>query len=124
MVQGNDSSQNYPLGEADSIYLEYSLTQIVLVGSVTAILVRTFLQMFDNKLKVPFAGYRSVFEPSWLVRLRFSRGAFPMIHEGYRKVGRKQRRPDRSFSSANGSKVQDLVVSTCPERSRHSCAIQ
>lgn len=37
-------------------------------------------------LKAPYAGYRSIFEPAWLVRLRFSKGARPQINEGYRQV--------------------------------------
>lgn len=38
-------------------------------------------------LRAPYAGYRSIFEPAFLVRLRFSNGARPQINEGYRKVG-------------------------------------
>ncbi|KAI1742420.1 cytochrome P450 [Xylaria scruposa] len=36
-------------------------------------------------VKAPVVGYRSIFEPGWLVGLRFSSGSGSMIQEGYRK---------------------------------------
>ncbi|KAK9775109.1 putative Cytochrome P450 monooxygenase [Seiridium cardinale] len=36
-------------------------------------------------VKAEAVGYRSLFEPGWLVRLRFVRGSTPIIRDGYRK---------------------------------------
>ena len=61
------------------------LRDVILVGLVTIIVVRLIIQKF-NGVKAPFAGYRSALEPAFLVRLRFSGGALPMINEGFQKV--------------------------------------
>lgn len=39
-----------------------------------------------STVKVPFAGYRSVFEPTWLLRLRFVWEGGSIISQGYNKV--------------------------------------
>ena len=89
----NDSVQSACYEETDassSSKFRLSLSQIILIGFVAVFTIRIFLQTFDKGMKVPFVGFRSAFEPSWLVRLRFSRGALPMVQEGYRKVYLKQ----------------------------------
>jgi Flp pilus assembly pilin Flp len=100
MEQANSSNQ-IPFGSTRTSFLEagaeaikyYQLpsSTFLLVGLVSVIIVRIFLQIFDG-VKAPFAGYRSALEPSFFVRLRFSRGALPMINEGYQKVCVEQRR--------------------------------
>lgn len=64
-----------------------SLTQVVLFGAAV-VLVRSILALTSRGIKAPYVGYRSIFEPAFLVRLRFSKGALPQINEGYRKVCR------------------------------------
>lgn len=61
------------------------LTYIILFGAAVA-LVRSIFALTGRGIKAPYAGYRSIFEPAFLVRLRFSKGALPQINEGYRKV--------------------------------------
>lgn len=48
-----------------------------------------FLIFFWGKhraVKAPFVGYRGFWEPTFLLRLRFTHGAWPIIMEGYRHV--------------------------------------
>lgn len=40
----------------------------------------------SSTVKVPFVGYRSVFEPTWLLRLRFVWEGGSIISQGYNKV--------------------------------------
>lgn len=85
----NDSMLNVSYGETEasnSSKFQFSLSQVILVGLATVLIIKALLQTFNNGMKIPFVGYRSAFEPSWLVRLRFSRAALPIIQEGYRKV--------------------------------------
>jgi hypothetical protein len=91
MAQVNDSSEEsfgstgvFPVTGAGKHY-HLPLRDVILVGLVTIIIARTIIQKF-NGVKAPFAGYRSALEPSFLVRLRFSRGALPIINEGFQKV--------------------------------------
>lgn len=74
-----------------SILSQFFWSRGILVGLAIVVVVRLFFQAFDNKKpNAPFVGYRSAFEPRWLLRLRFSKGAMPMVQEGYRKVFLKQ----------------------------------
>ena len=40
----------------------------------------------EEKVKAPYVGYSSVWEPTVLLRLRFFRGAQSIVDDGYRKV--------------------------------------
>lgn len=62
-----------------------SLAQAFLLGLVTILIIRSFLSVSDNVDAQP-VGFRSRLEPSFLVRLRFAKGALPQINEGYQKV--------------------------------------
>lgn len=44
--------------------------------------------IFSSSVKAPVVGYRHIFEPGWVVGVRFGRQAGPMIREGYSKVSR------------------------------------
>lgn len=44
------------------------------------------IRAFIFEVKAPVVGYRSFWEPGWLVGLRFSRGSGPMLREGYQKI--------------------------------------
>ncbi|KAJ5026498.1 putative cytochrome P450 [Bipolaris maydis] len=57
---------------------------ILLIGYCTSFVLKAASQS-KHVLRAPYAGYRSIFEPAFLVRLRFSKGAQPQINEGYRK---------------------------------------
>lgn len=48
----------------------------------------TFSALKENlfSVKAPVVGYRSFFEPGWLLGFRFVRGSAPIIQEGYEKV--------------------------------------
>ena len=40
----------------------------------------------SKRLDKPLIGYRSIFEPRWLLGLRFTKGGQALLREGYRKV--------------------------------------
>jgi len=73
-----------PIG-AEENHHQIALGCVIALGLVLILTFRVYFQIFDG-VKTPYVGYRSVFEPAWLVRLRFSHGARPMINEGYQKV--------------------------------------
>ena len=62
-----------------------SLAQASLLGLVTILIIRSFLAVSDNVNAQP-VGFRSSLEPSFLVQLRFAKGALPQISEGYQEV--------------------------------------
>ena len=65
--------------------MKSSLGGTTLVALAVVLFARTAIQFYGGE-KPPFAGFRVPLEPSFLVRLRFSWGALPMINEGYSKV--------------------------------------
>ena len=62
-----------------------SLAQLILISCTTWFVASNFLPSFDG-VKASSVGHRSIFEPSFLVRLRFALGAFAQITDGYRLV--------------------------------------
>ena len=93
MTQINDSSVRMPYWGTDasgSIKSQFFWGGIIFFALATFLAAQILSQVFEYKLNAPFVGSRSVFEPRWLVRLRFSKGALPMVQEGYRKVHLKQ----------------------------------
>ena len=93
MAQSNGSSQEGSARHVSSTYLGLALSQVqnvsipqlVLPVLIAWVFARNFLPAADG-LKVPSVGYRSILEPSFLVRLRFALGALGQINEGYTKV--------------------------------------
>ena len=67
------------------VLYQHSLTTIVVVAATLFYIVRAIQSQF-NGVKAHRVGFRSIFEPAFLVRLRFSKQAFPMIKDGYAKV--------------------------------------
>ena len=47
---------------------------------------RSVLDGAFSSVKAPVVGHRSIFEPKWLVRLRYVRGSREILSEGYGKV--------------------------------------
>ena len=68
-----------------SQFQKLSFIQFALLALTAWCVVRNLLPFFD-RVNVPAVGYRSIFEPSLLVRIRFALGALSQIDEGYRKV--------------------------------------
>lgn len=62
------------------------ITFFVVFWITTSLIRSLYTRVLGTSVKAPYAGYRSIFEPAWLVRLRFSGGALPQINEGYEKV--------------------------------------
>ena len=58
----------------------------VMVGVVSIVYFFTILSKILSGRKIPMMGTRSIFEPYWLVGLRFSFNSKPMVQEGYEKV--------------------------------------
>lgn len=45
-----------------------------------------FMRQNVGSVDAPVIGYRSMFEPGWLLGVRFVRGSAPIIRDGYAKV--------------------------------------
>ncbi|KAF4628186.1 hypothetical protein G7Y89_g9967 [Cudoniella acicularis] len=67
---------------------DVNLRKALVLGLIVILLLRA-LVFFANRRGPPLAGFRSTLEPDFLVRLRFSWGALPMIHDGYSKFRNK-----------------------------------
>lgn len=82
--------------------------------SVAAIAILVYLVFHDRnveKVKAPYAGYRSFWEPTFWVRLRFINGAWPIIMDGYRKYKGSMfwiRRIDRDILILSNKYVDEL----------------
>ena len=57
-----------------------------ILGAIISIYIARVIQSHFGGIKAPVVGFRSAWEPAFFVRLRFSKGALPMISEGYQKV--------------------------------------
>ncbi len=102
-IRGGNTNNTSVLGSAAKKYIEtpWTTQQMLLIGLATIFLVRQSFHYF-TKLKAPFAGYRSVFEPAFLVRLRFVKNGGAILAEGYNKY------KDRIFQVARNDR--DIVV--------------
>lgn len=93
MAQLSNTSHEDLASDVGSSYLDLALdqvqtlsfTQLASLVVIAWFLARNFLPSADG-IKAPSVGYRSVFEPSILVRLRFALGALDQVNEGYIKV--------------------------------------
>ena len=93
MAQLNNASQTQLTDELRYSYLIFvidliqkaSLIQLGLLG-LTAWCVAQILPSPFDRAKAPLVGHRSVFEPFFLLRLRFALGALAQVQEGYHKV--------------------------------------
>lgn len=59
---------------------------LVLLGVLAAVYLIQDWIASSKAFKAPFVGFRSKWEPKWLVGLRFSQGAFAQVNEGYQRV--------------------------------------
>lgn len=77
-----------------SIVTEGSGHVNVYVMTVSALAFVYLLQTFaaSKTFKAPFVGFRSAWEPKFLVGLRFSNGALAHVTEGYNKVCNPQQK--------------------------------
>ena len=65
----------------------------------------------DVKVKAPFVGYRSFWEPTFILRFRFCQGAWPIVMEGYNKFKNnmfKVRRNDADILVISNKYVDEL----------------
>lgn len=120
MSQLDGTLRQIPNGSVESFLQAVSITytsaplrhQIAIAFGI--ILVARFIsQGFRQGVKAPYVGYRSIFEPAFLVRLRFSKGALPQITEGYQKVrcGDRRSKPVLSNSCMHQFKTSMFKVS-------------
>ena len=63
-----------------------SLVVLICSGLFLLSCLRSVLEGVFSSVKAPVVGHRSVFEPKWLVRLRYVRGSRKILSEGYGKV--------------------------------------
>ncbi|KAI9926545.1 hypothetical protein ASPWEDRAFT_119143 [Aspergillus wentii DTO 134E9] len=70
---------------ADPASQDRSQLYLALLGVLAAVyLIQNWIAS-TKVFKAPFVGFRSKWEPKWLVGLRFSQGAFAQVNEGYQK---------------------------------------
>ncbi|KAL6364110.1 hypothetical protein LRP88_02026 [Fusarium phalaenopsidis] len=75
-------SQRYP----DKLGLIKSHPAIsMIIAGLSCFYAITLLTSYLFGVKVPYVGYRSLFEPTWFVRLRFVWAGGSIISEGYQK---------------------------------------
>jgi hypothetical protein len=55
-------------------------------GLFVLLYLKSIVQNALFSVKAPVIGHRSIFEPEWLVRVRFVRGSREILREGYSKV--------------------------------------
>lgn len=72
--------------KAEAFY-QHSLSTTLLLIAISFYIVRAVRSSFGG-VKAYKVGFRSPIEPAFLVRLRFSKKAFPIIKDGYSKVRR------------------------------------
>ena len=63
-----------------------SLVVLICSGLFLLSCLRSVLEGAFSSVKAPVVGHRSIFEPKWLVRLRYVRGSREILREGYGKV--------------------------------------
>ena len=93
MAQLNNASQTQLTDELRYSYLIFfidqiqkaSLIQFGLLGLTAWCITQYFPSPFD-RVKAPLVGHLSVFEPFFILRLRFALGALAQVQEGYHKV--------------------------------------
>ena len=93
MAQVNNASQTQLTDELRYSYLIFfidqiqkaSLIQFGLLGLTAWCITQYFPSPFD-RVKAPLVGHLSVFEPFFILRLRFALGALAQVQEGYHKV--------------------------------------
>ena len=59
--------------------------KIAIAGIVSFYFLASFFGS-NIKVKAPWVGYRSFWEPTFVLRLRFVQGALPIVLDGYNKV--------------------------------------
>lgn len=59
---------------------------LILLGIFCYFFITIALDSLFFRVKVPFVGYRSFLEPTWLVRLHFVIGGRAIIQTGYERV--------------------------------------
>lgn len=64
----------------------HMMTIAVLAAATLLYIVRAAIQSQLGGVKAPCVGFRSAFEPAWLVRLRYSQQASSWVKDGYAKV--------------------------------------
>ena len=69
-----------------SLYTTRSNLAVLILGVFTCYFIASILKSLSVGVDAPVVGYRSFFEPTWLVRLRFVLGGRAMIQTGYERV--------------------------------------
>jgi len=69
-----------------SPYTSRSNLAVLILGIFTCYFIACILGSLSFGVDAPIVGYRSFFEPTWLVRLRFVLGGRAMIQTGYERV--------------------------------------
>ena len=92
MEQLNNASQTQLTDELRYSYLIFAIDQIQKASLIqfgllglTAWCIAQYFPSFD-RVKAPLVGHCSVFEPFFILRLRFALGALAHVQEGYHKV--------------------------------------
>lgn len=80
--------QWFPFEPGQFEQMEPSVIAAITLGMLFCLYLGRILNSFLFGVKAPFVGYRSFFEPTWLLRLRFVWSGPSIINEGYRLVSK------------------------------------
>lgn len=94
--------------------LEHSLSTSLTLTGVCIVALLLFTYRWQPKVKAPCVGYRSAWEPTVWVKLRFFKGAHDIVAEGYNKA----MIPCLTWACANSSPVQRWHVLGSSQRYR------
>ena len=88
--------------------LNVGVLYILVLALASGYFISMSQRVWRDKKKAPLVGLRSIFEPVFVLRLRFTTGARAIVHEGYTKVVTLLQ---RIIMSSDNISVQRLLVS-------------
>ena len=108
----NSSQQENGLLQAgwDSL-TEFRSSIVLTIVAALAMILYTSFAPGEKSAEAPFVGYRSFWEPTLLLRLRFCTRALPIVTEGYMNV--------RAFSAPLPSVSRSQSDNSVPVQEQH-----
>ena len=88
--------------------LNVGILYLLVLALVSGYFISVSQRVWRDEKEAPLVGLRSILEPVFVLRLRFTTGARAIVHEGYTKVVSLLRRIAMSSDSMS---VQTLLVS-------------
>ena len=105
------NSDHGSFAELMSLGSNLGLSKEIYLASLLVLLSLSLYFWQGKSFQAPFVGYRSFWEPTFIVRLRFVTGAWPIIMEGYSRYKNgifKIRRNDTDIVIVSNKYVDEL----------------